>query len=203
MGFIRINAAPIMVALIGLALLTTALAIVDPVIGSVFGLIVLVASIGVHRIWRGRFDLTARYKVSHVVLSGLVALLGVLVVIQLVPYGRDHSNPSVTQEPAWDSPRTRELAIVACYDCHSNEVVWPWYSDIAPFSWSVQRHVDEGREELNFSEWDRNQEGDEAAESVQEGEMPPLYYTLTHPAARLSDADKSEIITGFINTFGR
>jgi hypothetical protein len=56
----------------------------------------------------------------------LVAILGPLVLLgaaQLVPYGRDHTNPSIVAEPAWDSPETRALAKTACFDCHSNEVV--------------------------------------------------------------------------------
>jgi hypothetical protein len=61
--------------------------------------------------------------------------------IQAVPYGRAHSNPPVVSEPAWDSPRARELAVRACFDCHSNETVWPWYSNIAPVSWLIQSDV--------------------------------------------------------------
>jgi hypothetical protein len=76
------------------------------------------------------------------VLGGLVALL---VAIQLVPYGRAHRNPPVGAEPAWDSPRTRDLAERACFACHGNTTTWPWYSTIAPVSWYVQRDVNEGR----------------------------------------------------------
>ena len=61
--------------------------------------------------------------------------LAAVVVMQLVPYGRDHSNPPVTAEPNWDSPETRALFKRACFDCHSNETVWPWYAYVAPFSW--------------------------------------------------------------------
>ncbi len=74
----------------------------------------------------------------------LVALLSVLVLIQVVPYGRDHANPPVRAEPAWNSARTRELAVRACFDCHSNETIWPWYSNLAPASWLVQRDVKKG-----------------------------------------------------------
>ena len=89
------------------------------------------------------------------ILRGILASVVLLVVIQLVPYGRNHSNPPVTQEVKWDSSRTRELAVGACYDCHSNETVWPWYSNVAPVSWLVYADVKSGRETLNFSEWDR------------------------------------------------
>jgi hypothetical protein len=133
---------------------------------------------------------------------GLIAMLGLLLVAQLVPYGRDHTNPPVVAEPLWDSSQTRELAVRACFDCHSNETVWPWYSNIAPLSWLVQRDVDEGREELNFSEWNRPQKGDEAAETVREGSMPPRSYLLTHPDARLTDVEMAMLTDGLAATFG-
>ena len=66
-----------------------------------------------------------------------VIILGVLclgLVIQLLPYGRDHTNPPVVAEPLWDSPQTRALAKRACFDCHSNETIWPWYTNVAPVS---------------------------------------------------------------------
>jgi heme-binding protein len=130
---------------------------------------------------------------------GLVLVLGLA---QLVPYGRDHANPPVTREVRWDSARTRELAVGACYDCHSNLTVWPWYSNVAPVSWLVYRDVQEGREKLNFSEWDRPQgeEGDEAAEVVREGSMPPLQYKPLHPAGRLSAAEREELARGLEET---
>ena len=85
----------------------------------------------------------------------VVGLVALFVLIQLVPYGRNHANPPVVKEPEWVSPQTRQLAKRACFDCHSNESVWPWYSNIAPVSWLVQNDVDEGRRRLNFSEWGR------------------------------------------------
>ncbi len=131
-------------------------------------------------------------------------MLGVLfVLIQAVPYGREHSNPPVAKEPAWDSPRTRELVVRACFDCHSNETRWPWYSHVAPFSWLVTHDVTEGREKLNFSEFDRRQrKAREAAEEVREGEMPLWTYLLAHSEARLSDAEKADLIRGLEATFG-
>ncbi|MBZ0136084.1 MAG: heme-binding domain-containing protein [Planctomycetes bacterium] len=133
----------------------------------------------------------------------LLGLITLAAVIQLVPYGRDHTNPSVTGEPQWDSAATRDLAKRACFDCHSNETVWPWYSHVAPISWLVQRDVDEGREKLNFSEWDRPQkEADEAAEAVREGEMPMWIYLPTHPEARLTDAETQALISGLEATTG-
>jgi mono/diheme cytochrome c family protein len=131
------------------------------------------------------------------------SLVAVLLVIQLIPYGRDHTNPPITEAVVWDSPRTEELVQQSCNDCHSNETVWPWYSNIAPISWLVQHDVDEGRHKLNFSEWDRpGQEIDESAETIREGEMPVWYYTITHRDASLSEAEKQELIDGFLATFG-
>ena len=134
---------------------------------------------------------------------GLVVIFGGLLAIQLVPYGRDHDNPPVVAEPSWDSPQTLDLAVRACFDCHSNETVWPWYSNVAPVSWLVQRDVDEGREELNYSEWNRPQEeAEESAETVLDGSMPLPSYLLTHPDARLTDAELAILSDGLAATFG-
>jgi mono/diheme cytochrome c family protein len=135
-------------------------------------------------------------------LRAAVVLVIVFGLAQLVPYGRDHANPAVTTEVRWDSARTRELAVGACYDCHSNLTEWPWYSRVAPVSWLVYSDVQEGREKLNFSEWDRPQgeEGDELAEAVREGSMPPLQYKPLHPAGRLSDAERDELARGIERT---
>lgn len=133
---------------------------------------------------------------------GLVALAGFLA-IQLIPYGRDHANPPVTGTPPWDSGRTLALARTACFDCHSNETEWPWYSNIAPLSWRLANHVEEGRAALNLSEWGNGeQETDEIVEVVEEEEMPPWDYVLAHPDARLSDADRAALIQGLGATFG-
>ena len=135
--------------------------------------------------------------------SGLVLVLA-LVVIQFVPYGRDHVNPPVVAEPTWDSPATRALAKQACFDCHSNETEWPAYSRVAPISWLIQRDVSEGRAVLNFSEWQRPQEeAKEAAEEVLEGEMPLQIYRLMHAHARLGAADRERLAQGLESTLGR
>ena len=137
-------------------------------------------------------------------LVGAIAVVGIaFLVIQLFPYGRDHTNPPVIDEPGWDSPTTRELAVTACFDCHSNETAWPWYSNIAPISWRLQNHVTEGREVLNFSEWRTGeQETDEIVDVVRDGGMPPWDYLLSHAEARLSEADTQTLIDGLGATFG-
>ena len=134
----------------------------------------------------------------------LLILLGLIILIQLVPYGRHHVNPAVVAEPQWDAPQTRALAVRACFDCHSNSTIWPWYSNIAPVSWLIQRDVDEGRQHLNFSEWgQRNQETDDIAEIINKGEMPPLQFLFLHPEARLTDLEKQELIQGLLASLGQ
>jgi len=135
------------------------------------------------------------------IIIGVVALF---VLIQFIPYGKDHTNPPVIQEPQWVSMRTRELFMRACGDCHSHETKWPWYSHIAPISWLVYRDVQEGRKHFNVSAWgyQRKNEGEEAAKELAEGEMLPLLYLLAHPEARLSAEEKKELIEGLRRTFG-
>ena len=128
-----------------------------------------------------------------------IALVALFVVIQLVPYGRDHTNPS-GDRIAWDSERTHQLVAGACMDCHSNETKWPWYSNVAPISWLVQSDVEEGRAELNLST--DAAEVEEMIETIREGSMPPWQYKPPHPSARLSDSEKQDLIRGLEATFG-
>jgi len=133
------------------------------------------------------------------------SILVMLPVIQAVPYGRAHSNPPITGEPQWSSPRTRELMARACFGCHSNEVEYPSYASVAPISWVVEAHVAEGREKVNYSEFDQRQRGaDETIEVIQEGSMPPAYYTRfgRHPEAKLTSAELQELIDGLRATPG-
>lgn len=141
---------------------------------------------------------------SLLIVVGLMLLccVAAFAVLQLIPYGRTHQNPPVLQEPQWDSQRTRELAVRACYDCHSNETVWPWYSNIAPVSWIVERDVDEGRAALNFSEWQAVEDPGDPTLSIQEGSMPPRIYLLQHPASQLSPLEEGQLIEGLKKTCG-
>jgi hypothetical protein len=91
----------------------------------------------------------------------------------------------------------------ACFDCHSNETVWPWYSNIAPVSWLVQRDVNGGRRHLNFSEWEiPQQHAKDVAEQVREGEMPPWFYLPMHPSARLTSTEKQALVEGVGKSLG-
>ena len=87
----------------------------------------------------------------------------------------------------------------ACADCHSNKTEWPWYSKVAPVSWYLAHHVDEGRRELNVSDWAayepkrKARKLQEICEQVEKGEMPITSYLLIHPSAKLSDADRKTL----------
>jgi hypothetical protein len=143
-------------------------------------------------------------KSTKTILSIIGILIGLFVLIQLIPYGRNHTNPPVKSEPAWDSPQTKQLAETACYDCHSNRTSWPWYSNIAPASWLVYSDVQEGRGVFNFNEL---QPGEGAAlvgdmvEKIQSGKMPPIQFTIIHRNAVYSAEQKQQLIDGLQATF--
>ena len=157
----------------------------------------VIVSFGVHR-WRGRRSPRDPNSVANISSTGVLAAVAVFVLIQLVPYGRSHSNGPVIAEPAWPSTEVRSLMVSACFDCHSNEVSYPVYSNIAPLSWLVAEHVSDGREALNFSNF---KAGTEAAgnviETISERSMPPPYFTRfgRHPQAKLSKAEISTLLT--------
>ena len=125
--------------------------------------------------------------------------LGVLVAVQLVPVPRD--NPPVVAEIRAPT-EVQRIFERACYDCHSNQTRWPWYSRLAPVSWLVAHDVKEGREHLNFSRWgelsakDRAHAREEIGEVIEKGEMPPWFYLPLHPEARLGSHDR-ELLRGW------
>lgn len=125
------------------------------------------------------------------------ALLAVVVIVQLIPVAR--TNPPVGQ-PMLVSPEVQSVLERSCYDCHSNETEWPWYSYIAPVSWIVADHVHEGREHLNFSIWytyDIDEIADkleEIAEGVEDGAMPLSSYVRMHGDAQLSEEDRAMLV---------
>ncbi len=135
---------------------------------------------------------------KKIVLIVVIAGIVLFAALQLVPYGRDHTNPPVVMEPKWDSPETRALAKRACFDCHSNETVWPWYSNIAPPSWLVYKDIVEGRQQFNFSNWDQQSvRARRLAQMINDGQMPPPQYLLIHSEARLTAAEKQKLTDGF------
>lgn len=127
-----------------------------------------------------------------------VALIGLLVLLagaQLVRPAR--TNPAADAPLAIGDPAVEGVLRRSCFDCHSNETRWPWYSAVAPASWLVARDVNEGRDELNFSSW-KDPKGKlrrEICEKVREGEMPLAIYLPLHAGARLTEADKTLLCT--------
>jgi hypothetical protein len=137
-----------------------------------------------------------------IVVIVLIVLFGL---IQLIPVSE--TNPPIVSEPNWDSPETLALAKDACFDCHSNETVWPWYSKIAPVSWLTANDVNRGRERLNFSDWTaprrRPLEPREITRTIDSGRMPPWYYVIRHPKAKLSSSEKQALIAGLDATISQ
>ena len=127
-------------------------------------------------------------------------LLGVSVVVAGIQLIRPaQTNPPVTGEIK-ASPEVSALLKRACYDCHSNETKWPWYSQVAPMMWLVTRDVNDGRKHLNFSTWDGYEQGrklkklEELADEVGEGEMPMAIYLPMHPEAKLTKAEQTQLV---------
>ena len=133
----------------------------------------------------------------------LLGILGISLIIQLIPANLPEVmevnnddlllNNSVPENIEW-------ILQSSCYDCHSNETIYPWYSYVAPASFLVSRDTRKGRKHLNFSEWqslsksDKAKALDEIGEEVAEGEMPMKIYPITHPDARLSDEQRTSIV---------
>jgi hypothetical protein len=93
----------------------------------------------------------------------------------------------------------------ACFGCHSNEVKYPSYANVAPISWAVQNHIDEGRSAINYSEFDANsRRGRNTLRVIQNGFMPPSYYTRfgRHPEAKLTADELKTLIAGLQTTPG-
>ncbi len=109
----------------------------------------------------------------------------------------ERTNPPVNAADVLRAPRNVQPILKrACYDCHSNETHWPWYSNIAPMSWLLAEDVEEGRAEMSFSEWNtynadqRNHLLEEICKEVKRGEMPLKSYTFLHPSAKMTIEDK-------------
>ena len=123
----------------------------------------------------------------------VLVAVALLVIAQVLPIGRVH-NAAATKEAPWPDAASKQLAVAACYDCHSNHTHLLWYDKVAPVSWYVANHVEEGRAKLNFDEWDKPQNAHELADSVQEGGMPLTSYTLLHSSGRLTATEKAKLV---------
>ena len=141
--------------------------------------------------------MTTTARVWKIVRGAGLAVAIVLVLIQLIP--ADRTNPPVRIDV--DAPdEVKEILRRACYDCHSHETRWPWYSRVAPVSWWIADHVEHGRGDLNFSEWPaldfyaQELAFKDIEEQITKGEMPLRNYTILHPEARLTDDERETIL---------
>lgn len=135
--------------------------------------------------------------------------IGIVAFLIIAQFFRiDKENPAVIAENDFIvaekvDPKVAHLLKASCYDCHSNESAYPWYTNIAPVSWWVKNHINEGREELNFSDWSeysdrrKHHKLEECIELIEEGEMPLSTYTLMHGDAKLDDAQQQLLINFF------
>lgn len=132
----------------------------------------------------------------------LITVALILIAIQFIPV--DRSNPPVIQDI--NPPQNvSEILRTSCYDCHSNETVWPWYSYVAPVSFLVSGDVKDGRKRINFSEWNKYDEKKQIKkmngilEVIQEGEMPLSNYLLMHSEAKM-DAAKIQAVKDWVSS---
>lgn len=134
----------------------------------------------------------------------IIVLIAIVVLIQFYPMEKptvttDNPNDLITTLNVPENIST--LLKNACYDCHSNESTFPWYSNVAPVKWMLYDHISEAREELNFSNWNTLEKDDKAdllddiSSMVSEGEMPLKGYTILHSEANLSEAERELIAT--------
>jgi len=135
-----------------------------------------------------------------------LALVAILVIIQF--FRIDKVNPEILVEKDFitqtNPPESiQKILKNACYDCHSFETKYPWYSNVAPISWWLKNHINEAREELNFSEWadyklkKKKHKLEECREMVEDGEMPLESYLITHAEAKLSQEEKEDLVNWF------
>lgn len=136
----------------------------------------------------------------------IFSLLIFLIIAQFFPI--DKTNPSVDQSLDFitiEQPTNAmaKMIKVTCYDCHSHEVKYPWYTSMAPVSWWIKSHIDNGVKKLNFSTWGsypdnrRKHKLDECVEFVEETRMPILSYIIAHPEARMSEEERAEMVAYF------
>ena len=145
-------------------------------------------------------------KKKKIIRFSLLGLGVALIVIQFIR--PDRSTPEMVpsddfiaqaQPPAEIETLLRD----ACYDCHSYETAWPWYTNIAPVSWWISKHIRHGRKHLNFSEWGtyesdrKDHKVEECIEYVEEGWMPLNSYTWMHGNAKLSEKDRRALTDWF------
>ena len=133
-------------------------------------------------------------------LKSLFLLAAVAVIVgQAKPAQRADTEPGIQGLPLLFHAEPAQVLVRACGACHSNHTDWPWYSHVAPASWWIARHVREGRERLDFSEWETYSPGQrrDKLESIcgliSTGRMPPRLYNSMHPEAKLTEMEKKAV----------
>lgn len=136
----------------------------------------------------------------------VLTLIGLLIIFQLFRIDKTIKLVDPTTDIISVLKPSTEIAGIlktSCYDCHSNQPVYPWYTNVAPLSWWIKHHINEGSEHLNFSEWGayslkrKDHKLEECVEMIEENEMPMTSYTLIHGDAKLNDSQKTVLITWF------
>ncbi len=136
----------------------------------------------------------------------VIGCIALLVIIQFIRI--DKTNPAVVIENDFivqtnPPEHIQTILKTSCYDCHSNESTYPWYTNVAPISWWVKQHINEAREELNFSEWGtfnakrQKHKLEECFEMIEENEMPLPSYLIVHSEAKLTTEQKNELVAWF------
>ncbi|MCB0707540.1 MAG: heme-binding domain-containing protein [Saprospiraceae bacterium] len=136
----------------------------------------------------------------------LLGLLAALVIIQLIPVDRSIPELDGREDLFSIVPASAEIATLvkeSCYDCHSYKSEYPWYSKVAPVSWWIQNHINEGRRHLNFSVWGSYPEKkadhklEECVDELKEGKMPLPSFVRMHPEADLTDTQRADLVAWF------
>ena len=137
--------------------------------------------------------------------------IGLVIILVLMQFKQIHkTNPEYVESEDFititqPSKEVATLIKAACYDCHSHQVKFPWYSNIAPISWMVEHHIEEGREHLNFSKWasydakKADHKLEECIEEIEEGKMPMKSYVVMHSEAKFSKEQQKLLIDFFKN----
>ena len=133
----------------------------------------------------------------------MILIVVLLVVIQFVPIKTPSNNVNISNDLVSVEKLDGDVSVIlktSCYDCHSNQTPYPWYSHVAPVSWLVANDVKEGRAKLNFSDWKLNNKRrkirqlEDIKEQVQQGEMPMGIYTVIHKKAKLTESQKQLLV---------
>jgi Haem-binding domain len=133
-------------------------------------------------------------------------LLSIVAILIIIQFFRPEQNDAAELITAYDISKkhsipenVHQILIEKCYDCHSNKTNYPWYSNIQPVAWWMSDHIDEGKRELNFSEFSTyptkkaNHKIHEIAEEINEGEMPLTSYTVIHPNTKITESDRAAV----------